>query len=425
MTPKGFDFGSLLVGKSKDLTDAQKNPEHFERLKISNTGLLDLEVEFLIQKDINNNNFFVSPTVMQIKKGESQELTLWCYPKTLGLLEDSLVCLIKDNPDPFFIPINATGAKPILEVEKTSLDFGRILQKNKDTQFLVIQNKSALELCWKLTGVEGMTDISFSQLSGSLEPFQSFKIPTIFEANQPISHKKTVKLEVTDPQNILGILQSIPITILAESYCASVDLFLPKGSTSQFDFGVIRVSEESKQTMALKNKGKYNMNFKFFTPNNPKLFTISPMEGLVSPNDKIQTITVTCKADSEIDLKDSTEIICHLIDPNSNQITSKVPIQVNVRSVFHKSSIQPEKGPNSGPSNGSKKSRQFPIQNEGETEGKVSWENNDQKLTLPPLPMEIPTTTDAEKREEKRSTKKVSQITVASQKGNGTLSISK
>lgn len=212
--------------------------------------------------------------------------------------------LIRDNPDPLFIPIAATGSKPVLETEKTTLDFGRLLVKNKDTQYLVLHNRSPLDLAWKIAGIEGISDISIPQLSGVIEASQSFKVPATFEAHQPVVHKKIVRLEVTDTSNVLGILQSIPITVLAEAYAAAVDLNFPKGSVSQLNFGILRVFEDVKQNLTLKNKGKYNMNFKFSIPNGTKMFTVTPMDGTVSPNEKTLNISVGFKAEQEVCTRD-------------------------------------------------------------------------------------------------------------------------
>lgn len=159
---------------------------------------------------------------------------------------------------------------------------------------------------------------------------------------------------------------------------------------SQLNYGVLKVFEEMKQNLMLKNKGKYNMNFKFTILNHPKMFSITPMEGSISPNEKTLNISIGFKAESEVgdmtltddmtltirpqvEIKNSVEIVCHLVDPITNQLISKIPIHVNVRAVFSRYSVSPERGINFGPFiYGSKKSKQFTITNEGEFEFKYN-----------------------------------------------------
>lgn len=73
LVQKGFEFGPLLIGKTKDLTDASKNPEHVEKLRLTNVSSMDMEVEFLMQKDMNFSTFFLYPTFVHIRKGEVRD----------------------------------------------------------------------------------------------------------------------------------------------------------------------------------------------------------------------------------------------------------------------------------------------------------------------------------------------------------------
>lgn len=124
--------------------------------------------------------------------------------------------------------------------------------------------------------------MSFSVLEGTLQPWATFVLESSFEAAQPvILTKKTIKIEVTDSLNLLGIVQSIPISVVAEAYNVAVELHFPKGSTGNLlNFGLLRVFEESKQTLVLKNKGKYALKYAFVAQH-PHLWHISPSEGKI------------------------------------------------------------------------------------------------------------------------------------------------
>ncbi len=142
-------------------------------------------------------------------------------------------------------------------------------------------------------------------------------------------HKKSVKLEVNDMQNLLGTIQSIPITISAEAYNVAIDLHFPKGSGTALSLGNIRVFEENRQQLQLRNRGRYAMNFSFII-NKPKLFTILPSSGSVAPSDKPQSITVIFKSGEEIVLNNSNEIYCLISDPHTNQLIAKVSNYCNI-----------------------------------------------------------------------------------------------
>lgn len=85
---RGFDFGPLLIGKTKDLMDPTKNPEHFERIKITNVGPMDLEVEFTLQKDVNCLNFMLHPTSLSVRRGEVSQASR--YPRESSLSHGGL-----------------------------------------------------------------------------------------------------------------------------------------------------------------------------------------------------------------------------------------------------------------------------------------------------------------------------------------------
>ncbi len=121
---------------------------------------------------------------MSLKPNETQDLIVWAYPKSLGMIEDAIVGLIKDNPDPMIIPVGVTGSKPLVEVDRTALDFGRLLLRSKDTQTMTIMNKSGLPLSWKLVGVEGLGDFGISPLAGNLEPYQNCVVQASFEGKK-------------------------------------------------------------------------------------------------------------------------------------------------------------------------------------------------------------------------------------------------
>lgn len=53
---------------------------------------------------------------MDLKVGETQDVIMWAFPKTLEAIQDTLVGRIASNPTPVEFPISCVGAKPKVEV---------------------------------------------------------------------------------------------------------------------------------------------------------------------------------------------------------------------------------------------------------------------------------------------------------------------
>ena len=122
-----YEFGPLLCGKNRDRYKEGRYPENMERINIINTSPFDSEVSFCYQHDANATTFLLDPPTMKLKPGESQHLSIWAYPKTPNEFNDSLVCCIKENPQPVIFPVTCIGVRPEVEVDKKLLQFDRVL----------------------------------------------------------------------------------------------------------------------------------------------------------------------------------------------------------------------------------------------------------------------------------------------------------
>ncbi|KAI5620967.1 hydrocephalus-inducing protein-like isoform X1, partial [Silurus asotus] len=189
-----------------------------------------------------------------------QELRVGAYPTTQGLIEDSVVCCIKENPEPAIFHISCRGVRPELELERKHLNFDKIFLDRKETRRLCLYNPTALPVAWRVIGFEGLgEEFSISQDSGIIMARSEFSLFIHFHAMRPVSLKKTIRLEVSDVENILGVVQTENINIVAEAYDVALEITFPKGTDNCLDFGVIRVSEEVKISINLKNKGKHDI----------------------------------------------------------------------------------------------------------------------------------------------------------------------
>ncbi len=53
---------------------------------------------------------------MDLKVGETQDIIMWAFPKTLETIQDILLGRVVSNPTPVEFPVSCVGAKPQVEV---------------------------------------------------------------------------------------------------------------------------------------------------------------------------------------------------------------------------------------------------------------------------------------------------------------------
>ncbi|XP_034542457.1 hydrocephalus-inducing protein homolog isoform X2 [Notolabrus celidotus] len=369
--PRYFEFGPLLCGKTRDRYKEKRYPENTERLMIHNNSVLEAEVQFSFQHDTQATTFLLDPPAMTLKPEQKQELTVWAYPTKVGQIKDNIVCNIKDNPEPVIISLSCWGVRPELELEHKDLHFDRILTHRRDSRSLTMHNKTALPVYWRLQGVEELGDqFAVPQDQGVMSPNSSFSLSLHFRARKPVLIKKILRLEVSDVEKIVGILQTENIQVSAEAYDITLDIS-PDGC---LNFGTIKVFEESKLCLRLKNKGKYEIAYKFTfqqtdpaQPNLDSMFTVSPQSGTLLPHEKPTAVQIVCRPTTEILLKEQPILPCQVIEPNigKGEIITIIA-KVSVRALFSRCKITPACDMNFGPVvYGCKKSQSFTIENSG------------------------------------------------------------
>ncbi|KAM6936867.1 hydrocephalus-inducing protein homolog [Xenentodon cancila] len=314
--PGYFEFGHLLCSKTRDRYKEIKYPENTEKLVIHNNSGLEAEVQFVFQHDTQATTYLLDPPTMILKPDQKQELMVWAYPTKQGQMKDCIVCHIKDNPEPVIIHLSCWGVQPQLELESRNLQFGRVLLYRRDSCSMTMHNKTTLPVSWGLHGVEELGDeFEVPQDQGIIPPNASFVLTIYIKARRPLYIKKILRLEVSDVEKILGIVQTENIQVTAEAY--SVDLKIsPDGC---LDFGTIRVFEEASQSLRLKNKGKYEVSFKFkleqtdpAIPNLESIFTVSPQSGHLIPNEKPTQVNIFCRPDKEIFFREQPVWACQV-----------------------------------------------------------------------------------------------------------------
>ncbi|KAF8561983.1 hypothetical protein P879_03218, partial [Paragonimus westermani] len=184
----------------------------------------------------------------------------------------------------------------------------------KDVRSITLRNPTLLPVLWKLAGVDALgEEFSVPQDAGLVEPKSDFVLYAYFRAMKPFKsgQKKNLRLEVYDVENLAGMIQAETIQVIAEAYDVALDISFPKSSDGGIDFGMVRVGEEVKQLISLKNKGPYeitankNINrpmklfsFQFERPQKSKanpseVFTVTPQRQNITPTEKSSAVTVS------------------------------------------------------------------------------------------------------------------------------------
>ncbi|EDL11459.1 mCG132588, partial [Mus musculus] len=257
-----FYFGPLLCGKSRDKYKSSLFPGNMETLTILNDSPMVVEAYFCFQHDIKASTYFLEPVNMTLKPNEKQALNVWAYPTAVGIFEDSIVCCIKENPEPAIFKLSCQGIRPEIEVEPRQLHFDRLLLHRKETKIVILRNVTPLPVAWRISNLEHLgEDFTVSMMQGTMLPKGEYGLQVHFQPSKPVNIKKAIRIEVLDAENLVGVVQIENILIFAESYDIALDITFPKGAEGGLDFGTLRVMEEVKQTLQLKNRGKYEIIF--------------------------------------------------------------------------------------------------------------------------------------------------------------------
>ncbi|KAJ3226665.1 hypothetical protein HK099_004409 [Clydaea vesicula] len=373
MNSSTFEFGPLVHNKPKEKY-LEKFPENHAVFNFTNPYLNEIKLNFGLKHDIKGETFFFEPQVMDLLPGQTQQLHMWAYPRLALHFEDVLVICVKDNPEPYCYKISCTGAKAEIEIDKKSMSFDKLLLGRKEQRDLKLKNSTLIPIAWKLGQVDSLgEEFSVSPLEGQLEPYQEEIISAHFHAVKPSLVKRVIKLEVCDIEKIGGV-QDIPILVTAEAYDIAMDLHFSKGFDG-LDFGVLKVFEEGKQPCTLRNKGKYEVGFRFLfeTKELSDLFVVTPQQGITQPSDKPYPVQVVFKTNREMTIKEVVGLKCQLFEPTTGEITHNIPVKLSARAVFSKYSILPVRDLNFGALvHGIKGSRQFVIENLGEFDFRFS-----------------------------------------------------
>ncbi|NWY49823.1 HYDIN protein, partial [Chionis minor] len=379
-----FHFGPLLCGKSRDWYKAQHYPSNGEKITILNVTPLEAEVHFFFEHDLKADTFLLDPPSMRLKPHEKQELSIWAYPTSAGLVEDNLICCIKENPEPVVFQLCCQGVQVELGVSPKQVHFDKLLLHRRDSKTLILRNCTPLPVAWRLSGLENLgEDFSVSQDAGIVGPRAEFDMHLYFKATKALNIKKMIRLEVSDAENVLGIVQIENIQIHAEAYDVALSISISKGTDGSVDFGILKVLDDAKQVLTLKNKGKYEIAYSFkletADTNIPDLashFTLHPQKGVLTASERPVQVQLFFHPKMEVNIEDKPILHCQVIEPNvceGGETIAIIPVRVSAKAVFSKYSISPASLISFGAiMNGTRKTCIFTLENKGILDFKFS-----------------------------------------------------
>lgn len=198
-------------------------------------------------------------------------------------------------------------------------------------------------MAWRINGLDNLgDDFSLTTEHGIIEAKSEYALQMHFRAVRPTNVKKIIRLEVSDVEQIMGLVQAENIQVHAEAYDVALDMSFPKGiivcrltlftklltvcslvlhtgTDGGLDFGILKVMDETKQACSLKNKGRFEINYNFvFEPtescpsNVHDLFTVIPNRGPLLPTDRPTQVQVIFRSKKEVAIKDQAILKCQV-----------------------------------------------------------------------------------------------------------------
>ncbi|XP_039242730.1 LOW QUALITY PROTEIN: hydrocephalus-inducing protein-like, partial [Pipra filicauda] len=377
MSTKQFYFGPLLCGKSREWYKAQNCPDNSEKLTILNDSPMEAEVHFSFENDSKGETFLLDPPSMRLQPKEKKKLSIWAYPTSTGLMQDSLICRVKDNAEPVVFRLCCEGVHVKLGVSPQELHFNKLLLHRTGTQTLVLKNDSPLPMAWHLSGLEDLgEDFSVSQGRGIVGPRTDLEVKLNFKAEKIGIINKMIRVEVSDTENILGIVHAETIKVSVEVYDVNLSINMPEGPDGSVNFGTINVFDNKKEVLSLKNKGLYDIEYSFrLTTGSSKKgdlkshFTVQPQKGVLKASKPPVKVEILFHPMTEMLLKSKPILLCQVFDPQvgkGGETVATIPVRVSARAVYSKYSIEPASPIDFGTMiKGTKKTQVLTVENKG------------------------------------------------------------
>lgn len=309
------------------------------------------------QEDVDENKlnapvFSVEPSSIDLAVGEAREIVVWAFPQAVGQYDDALICTIRNNPTPVVFSLSCQGARPVLELSTQEIKFDRLLIGQQETRVCNLVNTTAIPVAWALSGTEQLTQEFKIQpgFSGVVPPLSTLPLQFEFKALEQKTFDHALTLNVSDTDNIMGVVASKPIQLIAEAFKMDAKVTVPEKG---LDFGTIRVGDTQEQEMSIGNDGKYDIKFSFdYAEPSKALFsdilTITPANGTLKPGQHIKA-TVSCKCKQELDIFNNCDLKLLLVEGGTDKVVRTLSLPLSLRAVFSQFRVAPVHGLVFGP----------------------------------------------------------------------------
>lgn len=330
-------------------------------------------------------NFVITPTVVSINPQTLATVNLYALPRAVQIYEDKLIICVDGNPLPTVYDVRITGAKPVLEIDRKHINFDRVLLELTDTKILQLYNPTMLPVAFHIYGFEGVPEVTADITSGVIEPLSKHDVSFFFSSSKPTAlTKKVLHLDMMDVDGAHE-KSTEHLQLAGEAYDVMFDMTFPRHGDTILDYEVLRVGDEKTASCSIKNRGKYEFDFRIELNRDamnelPPTFQddmviVNPASGTLMPNDKSTVIRFTFRAKKELRLNRIPLLLCRITEPHMQQLIANVPVHVTVKSVYSRYALVPSGGVKFGAvpaSSSSRSSREFYIKNTGECEFKFS-----------------------------------------------------
>ncbi|XP_068025945.1 hydrocephalus-inducing protein homolog [Melanerpes formicivorus] len=372
-----FHFGPLLCAKARDRSKAVLQDDNCEQLSICNVSPWEAEVHFSFERGGSGGTFLLEPASMQLGPKEKQELSIWAYPTSPGLVEDSLICCIKGNPEPVVFHLCCQGVQVKLGVSPKQLHFNRVLLHSEHSRSLLLRNSCPLPVAWRLSGLESLGEgFSVSQRQGTVGPRSELAVQLCFRSTKALGVEKKIRLEVSDAENVQGVVQVENIEVVAEAYEVALNITLPEGADGCVNFGVLEVLGSAKQVLTLRNQGQCKLAYRFrLRPTDPgsrdlaSHLTVQPQQGLLPASERPVRVQLLFHPQREISIEDKAILLCQVLEPKlraGGEPIASIPVRLSARAVFSQYSISPAALLDCGAmASGTRRACSFLLQNRG------------------------------------------------------------
>ena len=186
--------------------------------------------------------FAFHPPEMTLKVDETQELTVFAFPREPVPSEDFLVCECENSPNKVEFPLAVVGEKPKVELSADRIAFDRLLLEHRDSKTFSVRNVSQLPLKWRLVGAEALPEeLSVSPLDGTLSAQTEQEVTVTFAGKEKKVVDSKLALQVLDVDELQGVAQEVPLPITAEAYEIEVKPRYPAEADSGINYVLVKV----------------------------------------------------------------------------------------------------------------------------------------------------------------------------------------